>query len=692
MEELEAFRQEIHARVRVRASADSNFHHSAFAELCGEMLEEAEEIFDFEPCYYRGRGSRNRNVAVDGFAFDEADKAMRLVVALYSGEPESRTLTKTDARPIFAALLSFIEESVKGSVEESTDESLPEHSLARGLRSRAPDVSRYRCYLVTDQILSERVRDWPEGDIAGVPVEFHIWDAGRFLRAHKSRSGRDELVVDFTESVEGGLPCLPASVDGGSYEGYLCVIPGQVLADIYERHGSRLLEGNVRSFLSTTVSVNRGIQQTLQGEPRMFFAFNNGISATASHIDIEMGDASARITSATDFQIVNGGQTTASLAHARRKGSSDLSGVFVQMKLSVVGEEQAGALIPFISRYSNSQNKVSDADFFSNHEFHRQIEKISRRLRAPARGGSQVESFWFYERARGQYAVEAARLEGARKQRFETETPREQIITKTDLAKVENSWRRLPHEVSRGAQKNFIRFAEYVSKEWDQDPNSFHDQYFREAVAKLIIFRTVEKSVPKEPWYSGGYRANIVTYSVAKLVDMVEGTESARRKRRIDLDVIWRQQAVSVALSEQLRVIAAAAYKVITEPEAGIQNVTEWAKKELAWQRLRDVEVRLLPAFADELIDPDIAAGRSRTARSNARIDAGLDALQEVLAFGTTNWAALRTAAVAARAITPQEEALLRIASTPGRYATDAQARKLVHIRTRLAAEGIRPT
>lgn len=686
MEELEAFRDELLARVRVRASADSNFAHSAFAELSGELLEEAEELFDFAPCFYRGKGARSRNVAVDGYAFDDADNSARLMLAVFSGDQATSTLTRTDAKSHFTALVSFVEDSMKGLIEKSTDESTPEHGLSRDLRLRAQGTSRFRCFLVTDSLLSEKVKDWPEGEIGGVPVEFHIWDVGRFHRAHQSRSGRDELIVDFADIVPDGLPCLPAGVEAGTYDGYLCVLPGAALANIYERYGSRLLEGNVRAFLSTTVKVNRGIQQTLQREPRMFFAFNNGISATASRIDLVETAQGTRIRSAADFQIVNGGQTTASIAHARRKGTSDLAGVFVQMKLSVVSEEDSGQLIPFISRYSNSQNKVSDADFFSNHEFHRQIEKISRRLRAPAQAGSQVETFWFYERARGQYAVEGALLTASQKRRFDLENPRSQIITKTDLAKVENSWRKLPHEVSRGAQKNFIRFAEHISAEWDKDSTRFHDEFFRSAVAKVIIFRALERLVPKETWYSGGYRANIVTFAVAKLVDLVEGPEG---RRRVNLELVWKKQAVSPALQEQLRLISEAAYKVLIEPEAGIQNVTEWAKKDIAWQRLRAVRIPLLEAFEAELVDPDIVASRNRTARDDARVDAGLDALQQVLAFGATNWAGLRSAAVAASAITPQEEVLLRAASTPGRLPTDFQAKKLVQLRQRLSGDGI---
>lgn len=130
---------------------------------------------------------------------------------------------------------------------------------------------------------------------------------GACAQRHLSRSGRDELVIDFSSLPLGGLPCLPANMSSGSYEGYLCVIPGAALADIYDKHGSRLLEGNVRAFLSTTGKINKGIQQTLQREPEMFFAYNNGISATASSVSIDDTAHGQRIVSAADFQIVNGG-------------------------------------------------------------------------------------------------------------------------------------------------------------------------------------------------------------------------------------------------------------------------------------------------------------------------------------------------------------------------------------------------
>src|SRR5207249_3580286 len=151
----------------------------------------------------------------------------------------------------------------------------------------------------------------------------------------ESATGRDELEVDFTTIVPGGLPCLSASVETDEYKAYLCVIPGSVLAIIYDEYGSRLLEGNVRSFLGTRPRVNKAIRKTVSTEPTMFFAYNNGIASTASAADVTSTPTGLRLTKVTDLQIVNGGQTTATLANAIATDKENLEQTFVQMKLSV---------------------------------------------------------------------------------------------------------------------------------------------------------------------------------------------------------------------------------------------------------------------------------------------------------------------------------------------------------------------
>lgn len=687
---LDEFRQFVLNETGASAESDRNFTHSSFVDVAVRYLEEAGEVSDFEPCYYRGMGIRRRNLAIDGYAFDDADASLRLFLADPALEEPTPTLTQSEAGTLFGRLRAVAEEAIAGRLASSVDPSTPIFGFASELTRKLAQVSRIRSYVLTAARLSTRSADWPEGMLAGIPIESHIWDIGRFYRLDSSRSGRDELIVDFADLVRGGLPCIEAGNASEEYSAYLCVVPGTTLADIYDTYGSRLLEGNVRSFLTIRGRVNKGIRNTVLHEAPMFFAYNNGIAATASSITLGATDAGSRLLTATDLQIVNGGQTTASLASARRQDKASLDGVFVPMKLSVVAPERSGEMIPLISRFANSQNRVSDADFFSNHEYHRRLEEISRRLWAPARPGAQHETHWFYERARGQYVNAMAALTPAEKRRYQQLNPRDQVVTKTDLAKAENSWRELPHIVSRGAQKNFLDFATFVTSRWDSDPSVFHEDYFRAAIARIMMFRSIERIVSAQPWYSGGYRANVVTYTVAKLADIV-----ARQATGYELDFrrIWQQQGLGSPLIAQLEQIAQAMHIVITDPPAGVQNVTEWSKREACWERARAVEIDLLPAAASDLRSTGEARDVERTARTQQRQDIGIGAQTAVVGLGRDYWANLKTWAEERMLLPSEDEYLVRMAAGQADgFPTDRQSKRLLQLKQRLELEGLAPT
>ena len=687
--DLDEFRKDFLNEAAAWAASDLNFRHSSFVEVAIRHLEEAGEVADFEPCYYRGTGSRRRALAVDGYAFDEADGSLRLFLADPSMAETAPTLTQTEARALFGKLRAFTEDAADRHLDANVDPSSPAYGLATELARRLPELSRIRAYLLTDAVLSSRAGDWPEGEISGVPVESHIWDIARFHRIHTSRSGRDDLVVDLSEVVDGGLPCLEAGTDSEEYSAYLCVVPGRILAEIYEEYGSRLLEGNVRSFLTAKGRVNKGIRNTILHEADKFFAYNNGIAATASKVSLSQTDQGLRLLSATDLQIVNGAQTTASLAAAMRNDKESLERVFVPMKLSVVSAERSGEMIPLISRYANSQNKVSDADFFSNHEYHRRLEQISRRSWAPARTGAQHETHWFYERARGQYMNETAALTPGDRRRFIEMNPRDQVVTKTDLAKSENSWRQLPHIVSRGAQKNFLDFASYVTAKWEGDADAFHEDYFRSVVARVMIFRATERLVSSQPWYSGGYRANVVAYTLAKLALLIQ--EMAPGKQ-LDTRAVWQRQALTASLTMQLASIARAVHEVITDPPPGTQNVTEWSKKESCWERAKSSDVRLLSDFEAELCPIEETRAADRAARAQQRQDSGISAQETVIQLGREYWSSARTWAQERQLLPPEEDRLLRLAAGLAQgLPTDRQSVRLLQMKARMEAEGLAP-
>jgi len=659
-----------------------------FVSVMGKMLEESEELVDFVPCPFRGTGTRRRSLGIDGYAFDDADGSLRLVIADFGGEQQPITVTQTTAKATFSKAIAFVDEAFAGNNDHFPADEDPAADLSDLLKIHHPNITRLRFYLITDGILSDRIRDWPEQSLGGISAEFHIWDIARFHDALSSRSGREALTVNFNDLLSGGIPCIKASLNQSEYSGYLCVLPGDALARMYEEYGSRLLEGNVRSFLGKAVKVNKAIRETVLRSPEMFFAFNNGISATANSVQTRETSEGLQLLAATDLQIVNGGQTTASLALARRKDGADLTGIFVQMKLSVVDSEKSDELIPKISEYANRQTKVSDSDLFSNHPFHRKLEELSKRIKAPPKTGAQRPTTWFYERAKGQYRIETSKMSPSEKLRFEADNPRRQVITKTDLAKFENSWRQLPHEVSKGAQKNFDVFSKFVVSDWQQNPLRFNDEFFKTTIAHAIMFRELEQLVPTQTeWYDGGYRANVVTFTMAKLAQIIaeQGAGCV-----LNVQSIWRTQCISSALTAQLKVIARAMYDVITSPEQGVVNVTEWCKKELAWQRAQQQQVRLLPELANELVSHTDQLERENHAIDTARIDAGIAAITDVVNYKSSNWRSLRQWGIQRNELTAKEDQLLLLAATPGRVPSEKQAAAILQIRRRLEEEGFR--
>ncbi|MEA1960991.1 MAG: AIPR family protein, partial [Bacillota bacterium] len=467
--ELEEYRREFLTLVRVVAESDREGTVPSFVGQAANSLLDAGVIPDYESCFYTGTGRRNRRIRVDGYALDDFDMTMYLLIADFNGSDEPETLTMTQAKTVFDRLLAFLDEALVGSLHKEMEISTPAYDLVENIRASQSRIRKYSFILLTDKIASERIETLPFAEIQGVPVEYHVWDMNRFFRVMESESGRDEIFIEFDDYIQGGIPCLEASsAQTDEYRSFLCVIPGNVLADIYDKYGSRLLEGNVRSFLSTKRAVNKKIRETILGQPKRYFAYNNGISATATDVEIEKQENGLAVSSVRGFQIVNGGQTTASISNARFKDDASLDNIYVQVKLTEVDPVLASSIIPDISRSSNSQNKVSEADFFSNHAFHIQMEKLSRRIFAPAVGGAQYETHWFYERANGQYLQEQSRMKKSEKNRFLMINPQKQKITKTDIAKVHNAWRGLPQKVSLGAQKNFAVFATWITDEWEK--------------------------------------------------------------------------------------------------------------------------------------------------------------------------------------------------------------------------------
>jgi len=576
MTSLADFAAGLHAEINSasRVEESEGFKEDIFTERVIDMITDAGEADgEDEICNCRKRG-----IKVNAFHLSaDADNA-DLFVSYYHDSAAPKSVPRTQVTQYFESLEGFLERSVRGSLHAKVDESAPEFDVASTIFENGDRLTRARLFFLTDGLV--RAVSMPKRKVRGISCEYHVYDIERLYRLVTSGQQRSRINVYFKGEFGRSITCLASVEDGAEYTTLLGFMPGQLLVDLYRRFGTRLLERNVRAFLQARGKINRGIRETILKEPNRFLAYNNGISATAERIEFIPKQDVLVLTAATDFQIVNGGQTTASLYQAAEKDRADVSKICVQIKITVPKRpEEIDILAPKISLYANSQNKVSAADLSANDPFHLKVEELSRTIWAPAREGEQHQTRWFYERARGQYQDARAREPTAGKRaNFDRLHPGSQKFTKTDLAKFEMTWAQMPHVVSRGAEKNFLAFTELSRTLLRASPDR---AYFETLVVKAILFHESERIV--HGFKFGGYRANIVAYAIAWL--------SLHRSASVDFSEIWRKQNLSPSLRALIGLIAGHAREhIVQPPDSG--NVTEWCKRENCWTRFSQRQIQ----------------------------------------------------------------------------------------------------
>jgi len=578
----ENFQQQIIAGCDVEE--EEAFREDRFTGDFIDYLIEAGEVEDGITCYHSAPG-----LQLNGYGVNSEQDCLYLFISVCKWELPPAILQMNEVENAFKKLIKYFERAVDSyhlKLEEASqvfDSAQQIHLLyGNGL------LSTVKFYIFTDGIADPEY-DGPD-KVKGIRATYDIWDIERLFRLCSSRKERESIDIDFQALTGESIPCLPMPIQDSDYLTYMTILPADLLVRIYDQHGPKLLERNVRTFLQIRGKVNKGIYNTILNEPHMFLAYNNGICITAEAVSIDhSSDKGTSISLIKDFQIVNGAQTVASLHRAKYEDKASLDRILVPAKVTVVESHgKMEELVPKISEYSNSQNRISMADFSSNHPFHRAVEELSKTIWAPATDGSQRQTRWFYERARGQYLDEKGRERDiARRKVFERIHPSRQVFNKTDLAKFENTWNQLPNIVSRGAQKNFQEFTLRLQQIGQFVPDQ---EYFRNLVAKAILFKRAERLVQEQRY--GGYRANIVTYTIAWL--------SNKTGMKIDFDLIWENQDLSPALNDAIVSVSKYAHEHITDPLGG-QNVTEWCKKEECWNSFRKVKIDLEDEFYNEL-------------------------------------------------------------------------------------------
>jgi len=687
--ELAEFRTGILDEVHFNASMNGTSPREEFFVLYANALVDAEEFEDYEQLAFEGVGPHNKRIQIDGYYYSELENCLSIIICPFSDSLEPESLTATDAELYFRRARAFIEEARSGFIQQYAEESSPGYGLAIDISKRYQSVPKIKFYLLTDMVMSSRIREIAHTMINEAIVEYHIWDIARLQALLESKSGKEDITINLKDFSEHGIPCLEAGVNE-EYTAYLCTIPGRVLAELYIKYGGRLLEGNVRSFLSAKGKINKEIRNTILNRPGMFFAYNNGIAATAYSVKIEYGDLCPYITEITSLQIVNGGQTTASLAAAITNDKDKANGfrdIYVPMKLSVVTPEKAMELIPNIAKYANKQNKVSDADFFSNHAFHVRIEDYSRRVLTPAVMGNQYGTHWYYERTRGQYKQEQARMTKSEKDRFLMQNPKAQMFTKTDLAKFYNIYRRLPHQVSEGAQKNFVRFAGWANDAWEKDETSFNEMFFRKVVCLDILFKKTDDLVKHASWYEMGYKAQVVTYTLSYLFYAIEKNYP---DMVLDFRSIWNNQSISHDLEIQIGRIAEVMYNHLVSPNREVQNVTEWAKREACWKKAKEIAVPLSKAFEASLTTKEEEKEDQRAAKKDQKRSNNVSAMIQIAEYGVPKWKNLLEWGMTNRIFSATEISFVRtaIAMEMGKFPSEKQCARILQVLNRARTEG----
>lgn len=494
-------------------------------------------------------------VALDGWGFngDEELVSIDLFLSVYQDPEDGKRISANELDRHFNWLYRFFEQSQNGKVLAKIHDTKSELYEVADLIHSTEKIDRIRLFLMTNAIAPANYdKETVEFD-DGTTCEYIIWDAKRVMQQHNIISGKDPIVVDFDADYNNPLPCIQMQDVSENVSCYLCIIPGTILSQIYHKYHQQILEQNVRTFLQFKGASNKGIRDTMIGhkathkeklkgiedsdpEPDMFFAYNNGISTTAADIAIRKSENGMEITRIKDWQIVNGGQTTASISTVMKmKGVnvSQLSKIFVAMKVSVIKEkEKQGEIVQKISRYANTQSAVKKSDFNINEPFLIDIENQSRQEWCKTPTGKPV-SKWFFERTRGQYLDKAKRNNGAAAEReFYAEYPKNQMFDKTLLSKFMMAWMENPASVCKGGENNYAVFFKRIKDLGIKfDANVFH-----RTVAKGILFKAIDAFYGKDGIALPGYKSNMVAYTLSAL-----GFLSSKK---LDLVTIWNEQYV----------------------------------------------------------------------------------------------------------------------------------------------------
>lgn len=424
--DIKSFASEQYALALENANNNGTCIEVELARNILDLMSEYGEISNYELCQFK-----KGQAMLTAYSYNEDLESLDLFLFSKASTPTAKIGVDT-VQDKYSNISNFYREALRNIPFFGAEVSEDAKNAIALIKEVRNNIQRVRLFFLTNGIVdpSPILNFSEENEYEHIFMEYSTWDISRVYRMNAINSGSEAIEIDFQLNYKTKIQCLRVEDENPKVDAYFAIMPGNILAKIYEQYKQTLLEGNVRLFLQKTNKVNRQICKTIKERPEMFFSFNNGISATAKHVEFGSGGSKAApyITKITDLQIVNGGQTTASIASMQE---CDLSRVFVPMKISVIKDEQDySEIVKEISTSANSQTAIKRSDFLSGDEFLKDLERVSRTETEPT-----TQTRWYFERKRGQYRNEVSNLFGYDKTLFNSTYPKAQILEKADVAK-----------------------------------------------------------------------------------------------------------------------------------------------------------------------------------------------------------------------------------------------------------------
>lgn len=556
---------------------------------------------DFTNSYFKSSADK---LKVNSYSINESGERLQLFIIdessinLAASTESLMISTKASYESQFKRCTSFLNKAIKKHLTDEIQDSSPVRPLVSSLSS-SEGVQQFdvvEIFLITlsatvslrgatpqpnriefdDEEIVVSYSKNRERHKKDLLIKKRIIDLNFLYNVIISQGSREALTVNFEKTFGDPLSSIKAA-DEDHFESYLCVLPASIISRLYKEYSTRLLEKNVRSFLQFR-GVNKGIRETIRKEPEKFVAYNNGLTITATDGDIVLDSGQYKIKSLTDFQIVNGGQTTATIYFTQKDGF-DISKVKVMAKINVAKEatdDELEELISNISTYSNAQSRVSKVDLRSRNPQLVRIKSLSESVMTPS--GKK----WFFERAKGEFNTKL-RIAGSNKKRLAKEYPTERRFSKELMAKYYSAWGNQPHLVKKGGEKIFRYFIEKLTGEGDfKKPISVNRDFYEELISKIILFRRLEKIYGSGKNSIGQIRSAVVPYTLSILYSITDGE---KKYPSFDLLKIWLNESLESDLEAYLTELLNLVNELIKK-YSDSDDYGEYSKKEELWNRV----------------------------------------------------------------------------------------------------------